>query len=219
MIKLNLLPQELQKKKGGMTTLMKLPAANKIPLQIIYLYVGGSLAAVYTLVFLVQLAFSLYLRNLNTEWEKISPKQEEIRQLVKEYETLASRERAVQDLLGDKFLWSRKLQQLSESLVPGVWLQELLLEERTRELPSGGAAGKASSPTEEKVLILSGSAVSPSGEEPAIVGRFVRSLKENRSFFTDFVEVEPGPVTRRPIGTIEVMDFKVICTFREGVLP
>jgi len=219
MIKLNLLPQGLQKKKGGMTTLMQLPAVSKLPLQIIYLYVGGSLAAVYTLVFSVQLAFSLYVRNLFGEWEKISPKQEEIRQLIKEYETLASRERAVQDLLGDKFLWSRKLQQLSESLVPGVWLQELSLEERARELPSGGAAGRLPSSTKERVLILSGSAVSPSGEEPAIVGRFVRSLKENRSFFGDFAEVEPGPVTRRPIGTIEVMDFKIICTFKEGVLP
>ncbi|MBI4437212.1 MAG: hypothetical protein HY590_07370 [Candidatus Omnitrophica bacterium] len=218
MIKLNLLPPELKKKKGGMTALMHLPAVSKIPLQIIYLYAAGGLAAIYTLVFLVQLAFSLSLNTLKGEWEKISPKQDEIRQLVKEYETLVSREKAVQGLLVDKFLWSRKLYQLSQSFVPGVWLQEMALEERTREVSSGASGGKSAPPVKERILILSGSAVSP-GEETAVVGRFIRGLKENRGFFADFTEVEVESIKRRPISTLEVMDFKVICTFREGILP
>ena len=67
--------------------------------------------------------------------------------------------------------------------------------------------------------MLEGTVVSLRGDELAMIGRFIRRLKENQHFFSDFQGVEVESTKRRAIQEIEVMDFKLVCSFREGVTP
>ncbi len=230
MIRLNLLPQEMRRRKGGSTTLVQMPSIADLQLKRYFWYALGGLLALYTVVFLILVVQTLFVQGLRKEWELLSPKQEEITQLVKEYERLSAQEKAVHDLLGRKFLWSRKLEQLNESIVPGVWLQELALGERTKAAvaavvpPPPAVKGRGRKPAppalkKEKLLILSGSATSSKGEdENAVIGRFIRSLQENKGFFADFSLVDLEYAKRRLIHSLEVVDFKIICVFQEEAL-
>ena len=222
MITLNLLPPEYRKKKGTFS-LERLPGVdkisfqfvNKLPLKQIYLYGGGGLLAIYTLIFLSILFNDYTLKGLKKEWGDVAPEREKIDKLSKEYAELDATEKAREKLRGH-FRWSQKLQELNDSVVRGVWLRELFLGERSLETP---AATKPGSPSKkERTLILLGSAASPKGDETALVGRFIRSLKENKNFISDFSEVELESIKRREIQSYEVMDFKIICTFRDGVV-
>ncbi|MFH1858597.1 MAG: hypothetical protein ABH845_06845 [Candidatus Omnitrophota bacterium] len=219
MITLDLLPPEYQRKKAPTTVnripgIAKLPfqRLTKIPLRTVYLYGGGSLLILYTLVFLGIVITNLSLNGLKKGMEQIAPERDRITKLAKEYNELQVIDKALQEL-EQQFSWSKKLQQLSSSLVGGVWLNELSLSKRQGEETQQGTKA-----IQENILVLAGSAASPRGDQIAQVGRFIRSLKENSGFFSDFSSVELESSKRRTIQAIEVMDFKIICTFREGVL-
>ena len=223
MIQLNLLPPEYRKKKSSFT-LEQLPGVHALPLQLlsglplqrIYLFVGGGLLALYTLAFLGVQINALTLKRLETEWAQLSQEREKIKQMTQNYTELEATEKAVEKL-HHQFRWSQKLQQLSDSMVRGVWLRELSLGEYHGEgvvLPGGAQSGNQP----ERVLILTGTAASPKGDQTALVGRFIRSLNENKDFFADFKGVKLESIKRRTIQSLDVMDFKILCTFREGVL-
>lgn len=210
MIQLNLLPPEYRKKKSSFT-LERFPLLNALPLHLlsglplqkIYISVGGGLLALYTLAFLGVQLNALTLKRFEKQWGQLSQEREKVDRMTREYAELEATEKAV-ERLHHQFRWSQKLQQLSGSMVRGVWLRELSLEERQGE--------------GTPILILTGTAASPKGDQTALVGRFIRSLNDNKEFFTDFKEVKLESIKRRSIQTLDVMDFKVLCAFREGVL-
>jgi hypothetical protein len=68
-----------------------------------------------------------------------------------------------------------------------------------------------------QVLVLQGSAVSQSpGEEAAVVGKFMESLRNSKDFFADFEDIKLSSIQRKKLGAIEVMDFTVVCYFKKG---
>lgn len=205
MIRLNLLPPEYRKKKPAFT-FEQLPIIQALPLHLlsglplrrIYLFAGGGLLALYTLAFLSVQMNTLSLKGLEKQWTQLSQEREKVDRMTRDYTELEATEKAVEKL-HHQFRWSQKLQQLSDSMVRGIWLRELSLGE-------------------ERTLILTGTAASPKGDQTALVGRFIRSLNENKAFFTDFKDVKLESIKRRSIQTLDVMDFKILCTFREGAL-
>jgi len=216
-ITLNFLPPEARKKapKGSLgDRFPKVSTAttqffSKVPFQLMYLYVGGALLALYTLFFLLAMVQTQTLRGLRQEWEVVSPERDKISKLSLEYAELEAAEMAVRQL-NRQFRWSRKLSALSDAMVWGIWLREIALGERHVDAEGSSVL--------QKTLILSGTAASPRDDKTALVGRFIRSLKENEAFFSDFKDVELESIKRRSINSLDVMDFKVICSFREGVI-
>ena len=224
MIELNLLPLQMRKKKATFS-FEKFPAATKVPLQflskfplrVVGFYVGGAFLVLYTLAVLGVLVNQQALNGLKKEWDRIAPEREKISYLSQEYTELDAVQKAVQRL-NRHFSWSKKLQDLSDSMVRGVWLRELSLAERHRDVtPQQGEAGSGGK-LPQKLLVLTGSAASSRGDQTAVVGRFIRGLKENKEFFADFVNVELESIKRRSIQSLDVMDFKIICTFKEGII-
>lgn len=226
MITLNLLPLEYRKKKVAALSFKQFSkltpgpffeGVTRIPFRAIYVYGGGGLVILYTFVVLGILVNGLMLKGLKKEWERMAPEYEKAARLTQEHAALDAEERAVL-LLRRSYRWSKKLEQLSDSMVGGVWLQELSLEERSPGASAQGAVagGVGSLGKKERLLVLLGSVVSLKEDETALVGRFIRHLKENREFFEDFLDVELESIKRRAVQSLEVMDFKIICTFREG---
>lgn len=219
MIKLNLLPPETRKKKtpspfGQIPGISKVSFQwlSKIPLRSAYLYGVGGLLAFSTLLFLGAWWSRYTLGTLEKKLTEVAPDRAKIEQIAREYGELELAEKTIQSL-DRPFSWSNKLKALSDSMVWGIWLQELSLGERHQEGPSSGGT-----PLSQRTLILAGTAASSRGDEVALIGRFIRSLKENENFYRDFSQVELESTKRRTIASLEVMDFKINCAFREGVL-
>lgn len=210
MIALNLLPPELKQKKHTLTHL-KITSFPRIPIFKICLGVAGGLLVIHSLLLIVLVYRSASLRGLKAKWETIAEKRRIVFDLTQRHDDLAAKEKLIQQLLSQRSLWARKLKGLSDSMVPGLWLRAFSLGKRV--LPTTPPAKSL----ERKMLSLEGTVVSLRGDELAIVGRFVRRLKENQNFFADFQEVEVESTKRRAIRDTEVMDFKLLCTFREGM--
>ena len=216
MITLNLLPPELKRKKRTLTHL-KVSSIPQIPIFKICLVVAGGLVLIHSLLLLVLVFQSYSLRALKAKWETIAEKRQIVSELTQRHDDLAAREKMIQQLLSHRSLWSRKLKGLSDSMVPGAWLRVLSLDKRL--LPAPAAPAKGAPNFERKILVLEGTVVSLRGDELAIIGRFVRRLKEDQNFFSDFQGIEVESTKRRTIHDIEVVDFKLLCLFREGASP
>ena len=105
-------------------------------------------------------------------------------------------------------------------MTDGVWLNSLYL---SIEAPDADAmmmqdfSQPQVIPPEIQTLVLKGTAVSPSpGEETAVVGKFIESLRDNKDFFADFQDIKVTTIERKKLGQIEVMDFTIVCYFKEG---
>jgi hypothetical protein len=66
-----------------------------------------------------------------------------------------------------------------------------------------------------RYLIISGYASRLGEEDTALIGKFMKALKENPSFYSDFSDIELGTIKRDKIEDQEVMGFKITCLFKE----
>jgi hypothetical protein len=83
--------------------------------------------------------------------------------------------------------------------------------------PVYGSAQMPGDTVGKQILILKGSAVSPtSEEETALVGKFIESLRNNKDFYGDFEDIKLSSIQRKKTGSMEVMDFTIICYFKSG---
>jgi hypothetical protein len=127
-----------------------------------------------------------------------------------------------------RFLWSKKLNSLSDSMTPGIWLSSLDYDEKAGEKISAGGAKQqiakskpaSSGPAAEKItnkcLVLSGYASSMGEQGTASIGKFIKSLKENPEFYSDFDDIELGSIKAEKIQDQETMSFKLTCMFKQS---
>jgi len=136
--------------------------------------------------------------------------------LKKEVDKLSGRFAVIEGLTQGSLEWSKKLYDLSNSMVEGIWLNSLSLASEAVKAPAQLPRGKSAKPAiPRQTLVVKGLAVSTgTGEEAATVGVFMESLKNNRDFFKDFDDIKLSSVQRQFYGKAEVMSFTVICYFK-----
>lgn len=231
MIEINLLPEELRKKEA-----FKLPKLPIIPIAISV--IGVLILLQLLLLFLIQ-ARKTALNSLNNKFSSIALSAIEAEALKNKMDNLSGKVKMMETLNASRFIWSKKLNEISNSMVSGIWLRSLYIEKEKMEgmavpttmssVPIGGTEGAgmlgATPPkaaATKVFLILEGSALVEEGKEPGTVGKFVSAIKGNKSFFDDFDEIELRGVERRTVGQslhTEVIDFKISCRFKEGRGP
>jgi len=189
MIQINLLPKELRKKKKK----LKVPDVTLVFLPITAALVGLLILIQLIMMLAIGINKGTYAR-LDKEWKEILPDIKMVDALKKEVARIQAKVNAIDELMVKRILWSRKMNDLNDSLIPGIWLTKLNL---------------VSSRGSNEVLNLEGSASSAYGDETATVGKFIESLKGNESFFSDFSDIELEGMQRRVIKEIEVMNFKI----------
>ena len=192
MIEINLLPEDLRKRKKK----IDLP---KIPL----LPAVSAFLAILLVVYLVMgLAVGLKkrtLRRLTKRWEDLAPQKNEVELLKTQINSLNRKVEIIDQLTVNRILWAKKLNDLSSLITSGVWLNSLSLDVSNR------------------CLVLKGTVASKKGEEMASVGKFMRVLKEDKSFFEEFANLELVSIQRRKIKNVEVIDFTLKCHFRTDI--
>ncbi len=227
MIEINLLPEESKKKKHAVSKMdVSKIDFKSIPIMNIALIIVGGIAAIQIFLFAVSTAGGLGFNVMEKEYKEIFPKKQETQILKTQMNRMSNKVVAIDELMVKRFSWAKKLNDLNDSMTPGVWLMALEYDERLTEQPRAADANlmkkpslqesKAASP--EKVLlrylIISGAASSAGEEETALIGRFIKSLKSNSDFYSDFSDIELGTIMRENVEGQEVMTFKITCLFK-----
>ena len=230
MIEINLLPEEFKRREPRFARLdLARFNAGELPILKILAAAAGVPVIVSTALFLIGIYAKSNLSSLERTAREITPARKEAEVLQARVDTINKKVTAIDDLMVKRFGWAKKLDDLSGSVTPGIWLTELSYTEKMvdRSAPLNATAVKAkpgsgapkknppAAKTVVKHLVLSGYA-SGSGEDvTALVGKFIKSLKDNEDFYSDFGDIELGAIKRDKIEDQEVMNFKITCLFKE----
>lgn len=193
MIEINLLPEDLRKKKTE-------PSFNlNIEAEKLKFLIGGG--AIGLLVFII-IALSLgsfirgsQIKGLLAKENNFSAKIAQIDAVNKEITVLKSKMTTLDQLTKRKFLWAEKLNQISDLTLPGIWFTHIYTDTENR-------------------LIIEGSVVSKSEEAMAFVGKLMKGLKDDQLFFRDFSNIKLESVQRKNKEERDVVDFKIALYFQ-----
>jgi len=220
MIEINLLPEELKKtrRSSSRIDIGKLDLG-RLPVLSIAVAAVGVIIVVQIAVFAFGLVFAGISGSLEKNYKHMSPARLEAEKLKFDISQMSRKISAIDELMVKRFSWAKKLNDLSDSVTPGIWLTQLEYDERTTERPRAGAAAKgdgrqATEKLLERYLVISGAASSMGEEGTALIGRFIEKLKENPSFYSDFSDIELGSIRREQAGNQEIMTFKITCLFK-----
>ena len=199
MIEIDLLPLELREKK-----IIHFEQFFQTKL---FLTILGCLVLFHLSLYTAAAINSRRLDALQGNWQNLSSKRAEIDWLKGELTEINRKIPLIEQLISNRLLWSRELNIISDLLIAGIWLNELSLEKQ-----------KTAEDKVSESLIIRGSAASRTKDEPALIGRFMQNLKDDSVFSANFT-VELGPIKKRLIGQTEVMDFILICRFKQSKAP
>jgi len=188
MIEINLLPDKYKKRE------IQLPDLGELKTVPIIIGIVSFLVTLYLILTIISTVKSNTLNKLKNEWQSISVQQQEAAKLKGEMEGLEKKADLIDSLVAERLLWSKKLNQLSDLMIDGIWLEKLSLGKRK----------------DKDVLILEGNVVSRKKEETALIGEFMQKLRQDKTFFSDFEDIELESIKRRYMGETEVMQFNLV---------
>lgn len=230
MIEINLLPQEHRKKeprfKGVDLTQLNL---QNIPVMYIVASVVGFLIVAQVLLFLLDVYGKMRFDSLTKKVAVMMPDKKEFDRLSSWAASAKKTISAIDELMVKRFSWSKKLNELSDSLTPGIWLTGLSYDEKTTEryvpLASPRQAADASQPPKmlkqvstSRYITISGYASGAGEQGAALVGKFIKSMKDNQALHDDFNDIVLGSIKSDKVDDQEVMDFRITCLFKDGVV-
>lgn len=187
MIEINLLPPERRKKT------LELP---KFPLLPVGMGILGILVTVNFTLGLMVGRRNAQIKRLTEEWELNLPLKQQADAISSTINELRTKKEVMDSLIGRRFLWSKKLNLLSDLIPRGIWLTRLSLDEKG----------------DLRFLTLEGVAMPLKGQEMVtLVTKFMDALKEDKEFFEGFEAIELGPIKRKKVEKIEVMKFTLVC--------
>lgn len=215
MIEINLLPQHLRKRKKRVK--VELPKLKFLPFALAAL---AFVAAIQLFLFGSIVVKKRQNIKLAQTWKELLPSKNEIDKIKQEHKDLKVKEYTIGEFVRKKMLWAKKLNDLSDSVAPGIWLTDVSIkEEIIQEPPPPVPRGTKVKKYRKRVLNITGRAVSAVGGEAASIGEFVKSLKENEGFFEHFSSVELSSsktvrIRTKAMKYVEVMEFVLACPFR-----
>ena len=205
MIEINLLPTVYKEAKKA--------KEKNFPLTLLLLVISGVLLAVLLVVSAINLSRSVTLRALDARLKDLAPDKARILTIQQKIANFKQTNTVFEQLYRRSSLWSKNLNILSDLIIPGIWLRDLSIQ---RELLSGSIDGTAPI-AYSRNLLIAGTVISVAHDEMAVIGEFMRNLKKNKDFLKEFKNIKLEGVLRRRIATVEVMDFTLICYFKDEV--
>ncbi|MFA5388920.1 MAG: hypothetical protein WC312_04100 [Candidatus Omnitrophota bacterium] len=192
MIEINLLPEELRRKKTEPAFSLDMGSG-----KMKFLAAGGAAG----ILVLIVIAFFLGTSIRNSQIDRLLAKEKNfsvrfsrVDNINKEIALLRSKTAVLDQLTKRKFLWAEKLNRLSDLALPGIWFTHVYTDAENR-------------------LIIEGSVISKSEEAMAFVGKFMKNVKDDQGFFRDFKSVKLESVQRKSKGERDVVDFKIALYF------
>jgi Tfp pilus assembly protein PilN len=193
MIEINLLPEELRKKKSEPVFNLNMEAE-----KLRFLAIGGAAGILILIVMALSLGSFIRKAQINglLAREKVfSDRLSKIYEINKEITVLKAKMVVLDQLTKRKFLWTEKLNQLSDLILPGIWFTHVYTDSENR-------------------LMIEGSVISKSEEAMAFVGKFMKNVKDDQRFFKDFKSIKLESVQRKNKEERDAVDFKISLYFQ-----
>ena len=192
MIEINLLPAEMRRQKK---IYFKFDLADIARVKFL---AGGIFAgAMALLVIIPALGANIRKHQILELLEKeknIMPQKTSVEAINSEIAVLKVKLNALDDITKRRFLWSRKLNELSDLVLPGIWFNRI-----GAELDNN--------------LTIEGSVISKNEEAMASVGKFIKNIKDDKLFFGDFSDIKLESVQRKNIDKRDIVEFKIVLYF------
>jgi len=216
MIEINLLPQELRKKESPFAKIdFSALSLKNIPIAGVAIGVVGLVVAVQLFVSAMSLYYNVTLGSLNRRYGAIAEKKKEADALKLRTAIINKKSGAIDELMLKRFSWAKKLNALSDSMTPGIWLVELNYDEQSVDRSAAAMRpGQGKGPGPAGALVISGYAAGAGEQGAALVGKFIKNLKESEVFFSDFNQIELVSIKADRVQNQEVMNFRISCFFK-----
>ncbi len=192
MIQINLLPEEMRRRKGPQ---LKLDIRNS---KVKMIAAGSAIGTLVLLILFLSLGTSIrkgQTRRLLAREQAIRAQKSEAETVNNEVTLLRTKISTLDQIAKQEFFWAEKLNRISDLVLPGIWLTRIHTDSENR-------------------LIIEGSVVSKNEEAMASVGKFMKDVREDNDFFRDFANIKLESVQRKNIDDRDVVDFKIVLYFR-----
>ena len=226
MIKINLLPEDLREREYSFANLGvnfkgQAELFRKLGIAVIVI-----LAAAHIALFVIGINSSARFKAMTQKSNKLLPGRKESERLKAELEVINRKAQSIDVLMANRFSWARELNDLSDSIVQGIWLTDINYAEKPAEVsaeakaePVRSGGKKAAAKVSEKnknvgYLNISGYASSMGEQGTALVGKFIKGMKDNPSFSSSFSEIKLESIKAEKFLDQEVMSFKITCQFK-----
>jgi Tfp pilus assembly protein PilN len=194
MIEINLVPENLRKKRKG----RKIGESDisTLPKETFIGVCGGFLGLLLIIHVMLQAVIFLKLASqtqYKKQWEEILPEKASVDKVLDELKKMRSKVKSIEEAIGSqRILWSKKLNEISDDMARGVWINKIELVEDT--------------------LLIQGSAVSKDNTEILNAHKFASNLKNDEEFKKYFSDIEIGIHSTTKLGIASVADFTVNAT-------
>ena len=188
MIEINLVPDHLRRKrKSSLTNKINIPKESLIGLA------GGLLAILFIIhlsLFILTLLNSQSYTQLRKQGQQLQLGKTKIDQIIKDLRDLQQKAKSIEKIdTHENLLWSKKLNEISESIPRGVWLRKISLK--------------------DNVFTIDGSSVSKDNDQILYVHTFVNNLKNQPEFLKHFIEFEIDSIQRSKTQMVDLVDFSI----------
>ena len=160
---------------------------------------GGAVAGILIiLVLFLSIASSVRKKQalaLLAREQQIMPTKSRVESVNNELTVLKSKMTALEEIRDREFLWARKLNSLSDLILPGIWFRHIYTDSDNR-------------------FVIEGCVISKKEEAMASVGKFMKGIRDDSEFFKYFVNIKLESVQRNNIEERDVVDFKIALYFR-----
>ena len=196
MIEINLVPEHLRKKRKGRKTSSPGIPSSGLPKEALIGICGAFLGLLLLIhVALFVLTTFKYTRHTHykKQWEKIAPQKATVDEVLNSLKNMRSKVESIEKAVGsERILWSKKLNEISNDMARGVWINRIELAEDT--------------------LLIEGSSVSKDNTEILSAHKFASNLKNDKGFKKHFSDIEIGIHRTNKLGIASVADFTVTAT-------
>jgi len=221
MIDINLLPEESKKKRSSTKMGVLEMSMPIVPIVSIAAWAAGVILLIQMVLFAIGIMGGATFKSLELEYKDILPKKRETEKLKIQVDDMNKKVGAINELMVKRFSWEKKLNALSDAMTPGIWFTELEYNEKIADASKPADADMAKKKGSKEVksalsryLVLSGAASSVVEEGTALIGHFIKSLKNDPAFYSDFSDIELGTIKREKMDDQEIMTFKITCLFK-----
>lgn len=221
MIEIDLLPEEIKKKRQQ----FKMPKLNLSIIPLLAGFIAILVLAHFGITTFLNINKDSY-ENMSNEWKRIEPQKRAIELIAKENVNRQKDIDEIEALMQGKILWSKKLNQLSDLIVPGVWYTKISIGKKAIVRPARAPLGPkrpkrpgrkplARKRSTTSYLGIEGEVSSAYGEPLEIVAKFIENLESDPRFYNDFSNIELFSTKLHSILETEVMAFSINCYFKE----
>ena len=207
MIEINLIPPEMKKKPSQFSAIdFSGFDITSIPVLKISAVISVSLIVLQIIIFLAAVLLNAELGSANKKYDSISSEKEEADALKAKVADINKRSKAIDELVVNRFSWAREMRLLSDSVTSGIWLSELSYD----EVFSSGSR-KTTMPG---AILISGYASGVGEKGTAMIGKFIKSLQDNKSFSSAMASVDLISTKSDKVDSQDVMGFRIRCPFK-----